>query len=596
MTRMTDSFPLQSGTVLRDRYILQEILHSSYWSLTLRALRQSDRQMVTLKVPGPGNAASGVNIAFHAAWMQRVYHSLSPLHHPNRATVLDYFETHGFPVLVQQEILGTPLSQRLLQTPLTEAAAIALVRKIAIALSSVHGKGLIHRDVRPETIIEQTATHQPVLVDWGLQPSVFPANRASSYAAPEQFQTGGRFQPTIDVYGLAATLYALVTGQPPIHAALRQQAPLVLPRQIQPKLSLALERAILQGMEPNPQDRPPSMGAWLALLPEVSASVPVPAGVPPVPAIAPTVSVVSSSVAPSLDVTAPPMSAVFSSPQMPVVDGGEAIAPAFAPTLPPSQTKEPYLSNGSIDPQPTARPMSSPKILALISLTTALLGGSIGLILRVAPPASLAGISGLGRTQSFPSLTWPGGGLAGDMPLDVPAPESRSAQEASGLSGATRQSLDDMPTNTRPLREVLPPDSAEEAPVFEPIPEPAGGFAEPSEANFQDSGEAPAPNASGWNQPSLDSLPEQPLGSGPEARPEPRPSQSESPIAPAAGNSNEPASSEGLGPEPADVAAPAEPVSPSEPNVDWSEPAAPVSQDAGDPATPSEGSSNEPVF
>ncbi|NJR70805.1 MAG: protein kinase [Synechococcales cyanobacterium CRU_2_2] len=588
---MTDSFPLQAGTVFRDRYILQEILHSSYWSLTLRALHQSDRQMVTLKLPGPGNAASGVNIAFHAAWMQRVYHSLSPLHHPNRATVLDYFETHGFPVLVQQEILGTPLSQRLLQTPLTEAAAIALVRKIAIALSSVHGKGLIHRDVRPETIIEQTATHQPVLVDWGLQPSVFPANRASSYAAPEQFQTGGRFQPTIDVYGLAATLYALVTGQPPIHAALRQQASLVLPRQIRPQLSLALERAILQGMEPNPQDRPPSMGAWLALLPEVSAPVSVPAGVPPVPTSAPTV-----SVAPSLDVTAPPMSAVFSPPQMPVVDGGEAIAPAFALTLPPSQPMEPYLRDGSIDPQPTARLMSSPKILALISLTTALLGGSIGLILRVAPPASLAGISGLGRTQSFPSLTWPGGGLAGDMPLDVPAPESQSAQEASGLSGATRQSLRDMPINTRPLREVLPPDSAEEAPVFEPIPEPAGGSAEPSEANFQDSGEVPAPNASSWNQPPLDSLPEQPLGSGPEARPEPRPSQGEPPAAPATGNSNEPAPLEGLEPEPADVTAPAEPVSPAEPNVDWSEPAAPLSQDAGDPAPPPESPSNEPVF
>ncbi len=454
---MMASFPTQTGTVLCDRYVLQNVVHSDHWSWTILALRQTDRQLVILKIPGPGSTQSGASIAFHAAWMQRVFQSLSQIHHPNRVAVLDYLESHGLPILVQQQVAGTPLSQRLVKTPLAEREAIAMMRKIAIALSGIHGKGLIHRNVRPETIIERTdrtALGQTVLTDWGLQPSVFPANRASSYAAPEQFQPGGRFQPAIDVYGLAATLYALVTGQPPLHAALREKSALILPRQLQPELSVPLERAILQGMALNPQERPPSMGAWLGLVPEVT--------MPPV---------------------APPRDSRSSRP-MAARSGSHSNA---SPPVPPTSTgpgrtatKEPAptinikaskLHDSDPSKTPTLRDTSAPsaprkpmKTLVTISLTAATLGALGGMVLRVATPESVAGISSLGRSQNFPELDWPGEGIPDEVPFDVPEPEQRFDAEIRGTPNA----IDAVPQEEAPLREVVDPEEAEEAPVLNP--------------------------------------------------------------------------------------------------------------------------------
>lgn len=454
---MIASFPSQAGTVLCDRYVLQNVVRSEHWSWTLLALRQTDNQPVILKIPGPGSAQSGASIAFHAAWMQRVFHSLSQIHHPNRVAVLDYLESHGLPILVQQHVSGTPLSQRLVQTPLSEREAIAMVRKIAIALSGIHGKGLIHRNVRPETIIERTdrtALGQTVLTDWGLQPSVFPANRASSYAAPEQFQPGGRFQPAIDVYGLAATLYALVTGQPPLHAALREQSALILPRQIQPELSIGLERAILQGMASNPQERPPSMGAWLGLLPEITVPAAARRAAPAMPMAARTHS--------------PPLAgSPHNSPSTstgPVQTATKESASTV--NVKASQLQDPTQSKTQADQDASAPsvPRKPMKTLVTISLTAAMLGALGGMVLRVATPESVAGISSLGRSQSFPDRDWPGEGIPEEIPFDVPEPEQRFD---AGVRN-TPNAIDAVPEEEAPLREVVDPEEAEEAPVISP--------------------------------------------------------------------------------------------------------------------------------
>lgn len=461
---MSHPFPLQPGTVLRDRYVLREIVHSGHWSLTLRAQRQGDGQTVILKLPGPGNSTSGVSIAFHAAWMQRVFHSLSQLHHPNRASVLDYIEAHGLPILVQQEVLGIPLSQQMVHRPVPEGEAIALIRKIGIALSGVHGKGLIHRDVRPENIIYRSGVKQPVLIDWGLQPSVFPANRASSYAAPEQFQPGGQFQPCIDIYSLAATLYALVTGQPPLHASLRQQSALELPRRLQPQLSTSLERAILCGMELNPQARPPSVGAWLGLLPEVSAVEPVPAEFVPSVGVAMHGAVGSPSASPRPEAvataqpTAQPISARVESP---------STASTRLKTPVPTRTAVTQTAARQTIDLAKVQPASTPPMKTLLTLCCAatLFGTSVGLVLRITNPASVAGISALGRSQSFPAAEWPDAGQFESFPSEVPPPEG-SFDRWGGENSLVEPGRDN---GRQPIREFLPPESSD-PPISKPLP------------------------------------------------------------------------------------------------------------------------------
>jgi serine/threonine protein kinase len=72
---------------------------------------------------------------------------------------------------------------------------------------------------------------------------------------------------------LAATLYDLVTGMPPIGAKERSGKKLESPRSKNPEVSPATSRAILSGMEIKPEDRPNSVEDWLDLLPVAKSVV-----------------------------------------------------------------------------------------------------------------------------------------------------------------------------------------------------------------------------------------------------------------------------------------------------------------------------------
>lgn len=89
------------------------------------------------------------------------------------------------------------------------------------------------------------------------------------FAPPEQYGEMGRFGEYTDVYALAATLYYLLTKTPPTPAFMRAlNYPLKPPFQINPNISDAVHKAILQGMEMDATKRPQSVQKWLAMLPQ----------------------------------------------------------------------------------------------------------------------------------------------------------------------------------------------------------------------------------------------------------------------------------------------------------------------------------------
>jgi serine/threonine protein kinase len=139
--------------------------------------------------------------------------------HPHVVDLFDVGVTEdGHPYMIMELCDGT-YADRMRSNPLSAVQTRDIGSKIADALADAHAIGVLHRDVKPANIL-YTRFGEPALADFGL--AVLTETRESSitleltpaYAAPEMFHHG-RPVAASDVYGLCATLYALMRGRPP---------------------------------------------------------------------------------------------------------------------------------------------------------------------------------------------------------------------------------------------------------------------------------------------------------------------------------------------------------------------------------------------
>jgi serine/threonine protein kinase len=139
--------------------------------------------------------------------------------HPHVVDLFDAGVTEdGHPYLIMELCVGS-YAERMKTQRLTAAEVRVMGAKVADALADAHQLGVVHRDVKPANILI-TRFGEPALADFGT--AVLAETRESSitfeltpaYAAPEMFHHG-RPVPASDVYGLCATLYALMAGRPP---------------------------------------------------------------------------------------------------------------------------------------------------------------------------------------------------------------------------------------------------------------------------------------------------------------------------------------------------------------------------------------------
>ena len=193
------------------------------------------------------------------------------LDHPGIVPIYEVGQHEGQHYFSMGFVEGQSLSQRLAEGPLPPREAAALMVKVAEAIAYAHGRGVIHRDLKPGNILLDR-NGNPRVTDFGLAKKVEgdSALTASgqimgtpSYMPPEQAGGNrGQVGPAADVYSLGATLYALVTGRPPFQAATAMDTVLqvigeepVPPRRLNAGIPRDLETICLKCLEKEPARR-----------------------------------------------------------------------------------------------------------------------------------------------------------------------------------------------------------------------------------------------------------------------------------------------------------------------------------------------------
>ena len=210
------------------------------------------------------------------------------LKHPNVVGVFDCTSApDGTPYLVMEYVAGRSLADRLRQGVPPAWETLRIAGQLAAALDYAHGRGVVHRDVKPANVLlgDDGSVR---LADFGIacvgsdqdEDRSFAGLGTAAYMAPEQrlgqLAAEGAYT---DVYGLAVVLFEMLTGRTPPGAG-ADGAPNGLsganltPRAVNPYLPEAVDRSLASGLARDPGRRPASAGALVAELAAALSDLP----------------------------------------------------------------------------------------------------------------------------------------------------------------------------------------------------------------------------------------------------------------------------------------------------------------------------------
>lgn len=263
--------------VNQGKYVIEAFLGEGGYGVTYRASDTSTGEPFALKTLNSQHQNRDDFSELQQRFINEAI-ALASCHHPHIVRVYpQMFQEGKLWCMVMEYVAGQGLQDYIaVRGKLSEADAIAVIERLGDALTCVHDRDLLHRDVKPSNVLlRNDDVREPVLIDFGLARK-FDIERArtmtnavtESFAPLEQYERRGNFGPWTDVYALAATLYVLLAAKLPLPSQFRQETPeaFLPPQHYNRDISDRVNAAILAGMAVEVKDRPQSVVEWLALL------------------------------------------------------------------------------------------------------------------------------------------------------------------------------------------------------------------------------------------------------------------------------------------------------------------------------------------
>ncbi len=258
---------LIAGNLLENRYRVVRLAGKGGFGAVYEARdeRFQAKRIVAIKEMSDGHLTPAERAQAIADFRQEA-DLLVQLKHPNLPDVSDFFEEGGKAYLVMEFIEGKTLEKEQEDAggPLDENRVMGWALQLCDVLGYLHTQPqpIVFRDMKPSNVMI-TRSGQIKLIDFGIA-RIFKSTAAKDttslgsrgYAPLEQYGRG-QSDARSDIYALGATLFDLLTKEVPADAPTRRINPQLFqtPRQLNPRISQAVENIVLKAMEQEPRDR-----------------------------------------------------------------------------------------------------------------------------------------------------------------------------------------------------------------------------------------------------------------------------------------------------------------------------------------------------
>ncbi|MCH7474809.1 MAG: serine/threonine-protein kinase, partial [Gemmatimonadetes bacterium] len=276
---------IEPGTVVDDRYEIAERIGEGGMATVYLADDRKHHRQVAVKVLRPELSA-----ALGPERFLREIQISARLRHPHILPLYDSGEADGVLYYVMPYAAGESLRDRLArEKQLPVADALLIASEVADALQYAHDQGVVHRDIKPENIL--LLDGQALVADFGIALAVSTAGAeritetgmslgTPHYMSPEQAMGDRQLTARSDVYALGATLYEMLTGEPPFSGPTAQAIVAKVmtddPRpltELRRSVPLPVNAAVLKSLEKLPADRFATASEFAAALADPSFSV-----------------------------------------------------------------------------------------------------------------------------------------------------------------------------------------------------------------------------------------------------------------------------------------------------------------------------------